>query len=157
MNWDAYFISFAEVAASKSRDPSSQYGAVIVDPRNTPIATGYNGLPRGVEYRDELYRRPDKYFYFVHAEQNAIFNAAASGVSTLNCIMYVLRPPCVECVKAIVQSGIRRVVYKEPHPVYEEKELPRGFENYRVWDLNLQAAADILGEGGVGIRQASYA
>ena len=115
MNWDIYFVDILKAVTAKSKDRSSRYGAVIVrEATNSVIATGYNGIPRGVMYKEEYHVRPDKYMYWVHAEQNAIFNAAREGIHLEGTIMYVIHPPCAECMKAIIQSGVRKVVFVEP-------------------------------------------
>ena len=120
MEWDRYFLDITTIVATKSKDNSSKYGAVIMRPTTKNIiSTGYNGIPRGIKYIDEYHNRPDKYLYFVHAEQNAIFNAAREGVSLEGTTMYVLRPPCAECVRAIIQVGIVEIVFNEPHPPYD--------------------------------------
>lgn len=110
-SWDRYFLDIAELVATRSKDPSTQVGAVIV--RNRAIvATGYNGFPRGVnDSVMERYDRPTKYFWTIHAEENAIFNAARTGNRTLDTSLY-LTPlyPCEECAKAIAASGIREVI-----------------------------------------------
>lgn len=156
-NWDVYFIELAEWAASKSKDPSSQYGAAIATRENRVVSTGYNGLPRGVEYREELLIRPDKYFYMVHAEQNAIFNAAALGTPTAGCRIYLLKPPCAECAKAIVQCGLSEVIFKTYHEMVDVGVPPRGYASIHDWRQTLDAAMDILGEGGLTVRKADLA
>ena len=113
--WDNRFLALAEHIARWSKDPSTQVGAVIVNPINQVIGVGYNGFPRGVnDTQDRLHHRPSKYAMIVHAEQNAILNANSS---VDNCTIYIwpqfydLEPPtCNECAKFIIQSGITRVV-----------------------------------------------
>lgn len=149
MDWDVYFESIVRAVAEKSQDRSSKYGAVIVRPStHSVLATGYNGIPRGVEYREEYHQRPDKYMWFVHAEQNAIFNAAREGTRLEGTSMYVIHPPCVECMRAIVQVGIGEVVYIEPLPAINPNELDQS-----NWRLNMDAAYEISGSSGVRIRQ----
>lgn len=110
--WDKRFINLAEHIAQWSKDPSTQVGAVLVNPyTKVVIGMGYNGFPRGVD--DHAYRyekRSVKYEYVVHAELNAILNAT-ENLRGSN--LYVTLSPCNECAKAIIQSGISRVVYKE--------------------------------------------
>ncbi len=108
--WDEYFFEIANLASIRSKDPSTQVGAVIVRD-NTILSTGYNGLPRGVaDDRPERWVRPTKYLWVVHAEENAIFNATRNGVSTDGATLYVTpMHPCGDCAKAIVQAGIKRV------------------------------------------------
>lgn len=111
MNWDEYFLRLAETVALKSKDRSSKIGAVIVGPDHEIRSTGYNGFPRGMDDSDPpRQERPLKYKFFEHAERNAIYNAARFGASIEGCIMYCPWPPCTDCARAIIQSGIKRLV-----------------------------------------------
>ena len=84
MNWDEYFINIAEQVKLKSKDKNTQIGVVIVGKDNSIVSTGYNSFPRGIDDNiDERQEKPEKYFWFEHAERNAIYNAARIGVSTL--------------------------------------------------------------------------
>jgi len=100
--------------ASWSEDRDFQVGCVIVGPDGNDVrATGYNGLPRGVLAQDDSrFDRAsgEKFFWFEHAERNAIYNAARSGVSLLGCTAYVNRFPCADCGRALIQSGITQIV-----------------------------------------------
>lgn len=113
--WDNYFLDIAEVVRKKSKDPSTQCGAVIVGRDKQIVSTGFNGFPRGIDETDDSrWERPVKYQFVEHAERNAIYNAARTGVSLAGCTVYLvgLGPPtlsCVECSKALIQSGITRV------------------------------------------------
>lgn len=114
ISWDEYFMGVALLAAQRSKDPSTQVGACIVDNSNTILSTGYNGFPKGCsddEYpwnRDEA-QGETKYNFVVHAELNSILNA--TGRSLVGARIYVALFPCHECAKAIIQSGIREIVY----------------------------------------------
>lgn len=118
MNWIEYFLGLADLVAQKSKDPSTQVGAVIVYEDNGICSTGYNGFPRGVaddpEENASRYMRPAKYLYTEHAERNAIYNAAKQGHSTEGAKMYVQFFPCAECARAIIQAGIKEVYTPEP-------------------------------------------
>ncbi len=114
MNWDEYFMGVALLAARRSKDPSTQVGACIVDDNNIILSTGYNGFPYGCS--DDVFpwgrsgeMNDTKYPYVVHAELNAILNA--QGRSLRGARIYVALFPCNECAKAIIQSGIREVIY----------------------------------------------
>lgn len=114
LSWDEYFMGVALLAARRSKDPSTQVGACIVDPQNIILSTGYNGFPYGCS--DDEYpwaRRGElcdtKYPFVVHAELNAILNA--QGRSLRGARIYVALFPCNECAKAIIQSGIKEVIY----------------------------------------------
>lgn len=114
MNWDEYFMGVALLAARRSKDPSTQVGACIVDQNNIILSTGYNGFPYGCSDDTFPWERQGqindtKYPYVVHAELNAILNA--QGRSLRGARIYVALFPCNECAKAIIQSGIREVIY----------------------------------------------
>jgi len=105
-------MDICDVVAKKSKDSSTKVGCVIVGPHNEIRGVGFNGMPRGID--DDIadrHGRPEKYKWFEHAERNAIFNCARSGVSTDGCRLYVNSlPPCSDCARAIIQSGIREVI-----------------------------------------------
>ena len=112
ISWDEYFMGIALLAAHRSKDPNTQVGACIVSPENIIISTGYNGMPKGCsddEYPWEREGGETKYPYVVHAELNAILNA--NGRDLRGSKLYVALFPCNECAKAIIQSGIREIIY----------------------------------------------
>jgi dCMP deaminase len=111
-NWDKRYIELAKQVSSWSKDPSRQIGAIIVGDKGQIISQGYNGFPRGISDTSErLNNRELKYKYVVHAEANAIYNAIHNGANTNGSTIYVTGlPVCHECAKAIVQTGIKRVV-----------------------------------------------
>ena len=112
ISWDEYFMGVALLAARRSKDPNTQVGACIVSPEKIIISTGYNGLPNGCsddEYPWEREGEETKYPYVVHAELNAILNAG--GRVLCGAKLYVALFPCNECAKAIIQSGIREIIY----------------------------------------------
>ncbi len=112
ISWDEYFMGVALLASKRSKDPNTQVGACIVDENNIIVSTGYNGLPIGCsddEYSWEREGSDTKYQYVVHAELNTILNA--TGKSLRGTRLYVTLFPCNECAKAIIQSGIKEVVY----------------------------------------------
>ncbi|MCI8525129.1 MAG: dCMP deaminase family protein [Oscillospiraceae bacterium] len=112
ISWDEYFMGVAMLAARRSKDPNTQVGACIVSPENIILSTGYNGLPKGCSDDEFPWAREGaetKYPFVVHAELNAILNC--NGKSLVGSKMYVALFPCNECAKAIIQSGIREVIY----------------------------------------------
>lgn len=112
INWDEYFMGVSLLAARRSKDPNTQVGACIVSEDNIILSTGYNGFPVGCSDDDFPWDREGentKYPYVVHAELNAILNS--NGKSLRGAKIYVDLFPCNECAKAIIQSGIKRVVY----------------------------------------------
>ncbi|OCN05654.1 cytidine deaminase [Erysipelotrichaceae bacterium MTC7] len=114
LSWDEYFIGLAHLSALRSKDPNTQVGACIVSQDKKVVGIGYNGLPKGCDddafpWGKEGDTLDTKYPYVVHAELNAILN---SGADLRDCTLYVSLFPCNECAKAIIQSGITRVVYE---------------------------------------------
>ena len=114
ISWDEYFMGLAHLSALRSKDPNTQVGACVVDQDNKVVTIGYNGMPRGINdslvpWAREGGFKETKYAYVVHAELNAILN---SPRSLKDCTLYVSLFPCNECAKAIIQSGIKKVVYE---------------------------------------------
>lgn len=135
--WCHRWLGLAEKVSVWSKDPSTKVGAAIFRLDNTPISFGYNGLPRGVSDSDErLQNREVKYKLTVHAEANAILNAAKSGASLSGSVIAVTHPPCPNCAAMIIQAGISTVL------VPEVKDFER-------WDPELSFT--ILKEAGVNV------
>lgn len=110
-DWSGYFLRIAQVVAQKSKDPSTKVGCVVTGPDHEIRSTGYNDLPRGVNDKPpERRERPAKYMWTAHAEENAIAQAARSGVSLLGGTLYCTHHPCAACTRMIIQAGIKRVV-----------------------------------------------
>lgn len=111
MNWLNYFISIAEVVKLKSKDEHTQIGVAVVGPDNEIRSTGYNSFPRGINDRVAVrQQRPLKYFYFAHAERNALYNAARVGTPLKDCVMYLTcGVPCADCAIGIINSGIKEI------------------------------------------------
>ncbi|MBO7195734.1 MAG: dCMP deaminase family protein [Clostridia bacterium] len=114
ISWDEYFMGVAILASQRSKDPSTQVGACIIDTDKRILSTGYNGFPQGCSDDEFPWNRDEslgetKYQYVVHAELNAILNA--SGKKLAGSTVYVGLFPCHECAKAIIQSGIKEIIY----------------------------------------------
>lgn len=114
ISWDEYFMGVAILSGMRSKDPSTQVGACIVSEDNKILSMGYNGLPIGCSDDEFPWGREgdpldNKYFYVAHSELNAILNYR--GGSLEGAKIYVLLFPCNECAKAIIQSGIKTIVY----------------------------------------------
>jgi dCMP deaminase len=107
--WDEYFISIAEQVAKKSKDPSTKTGCVIVDEKNRPISFGYNGFIGGCDETKMSNERPMKYHLVIHGEMNAVLFARKD---LENCTLYNLYGPCENCLKHIIQAGIKKIIYK---------------------------------------------
>lgn len=115
MNWRNYFLNLAHSVSLKSKD-TTKVGCVIVGEDNEILSTGWNGFARGVNDSNEFsYRqeRPAKYDWTIHAEANAICNAARSGVRLKGATAYVTHQPCSSCADMLIQSGIKCVYFDE--------------------------------------------
>ena len=136
---DIRYLNLAKEISTWSKDPSTKVGAVVVGDRDQIISQGYNGFPRGFNDSDEIYSNKQlKYKYIIHAEANAIYNALYNGAYVEGATIYVHGlPVCSECAKAIVQSGITRVVYDS-----EPKER---------WIQSCSDAMDIFKQAGVEV------
>ncbi len=145
-SWDQYFMTMAYLVSMKSKDPSTRVGAVIVGPDKEIRATGYNGLPRGIADREYRYNDKEyKYEAVNHAEENAILHCAMNGVSAKGCVLYCQWIPCARCTKAIIQSGIKEVVYHEGFPGNDPKEM-------KNWEKSITISNELLVEAGVVVR-----
>ena len=116
LSWDEYFMGVAKLSGLRSKDPNTQVGCCIVNQNKKIVAVGYNGMPMGCNDKDfpwdvkEGSLENTKYAYVVHAELNAILN---STQQLQGCTIYVSLFPCNECSKAIIQSGIKEIVYAD--------------------------------------------
>lgn len=146
ISWDEFFMGVALLAAQRSKDPNSQVGACIVSGEDDPaggniiLSTGYNGFPAGCSDDEFPWEREGefgdtKYPFVVHAELNAILNAR--GKSLRGARLYVALFPCNECAKAIIQAGIREVIYLS--------------DKYAGTEAN-NASRRLLAAGGVALR-----
>lgn len=118
ISWDGYFMGIVLLSKERSKDPSTQVGACIVSKDKRVLSLGYNGTPVGIEDGDFPWRREGsfidtKYAYVCHAELNAILNYKGSNRELEGAIVYVTLFPCNECAKAIIQTGIKKIVYYE--------------------------------------------
>lgn len=116
ISWDEYFMGVATLSGMRSKDPNTQVGACIVSQDHKILSMGYNGFPMGCSDDDFPWEREgepldNKYFYTTHSELNAILNYR--GGSLEGATMYVTLFPCNECAKAIIQSGIKRLIYDD--------------------------------------------
>lgn len=114
ISWDEYFMGVAHLSGMRSKDPNTQVGACIVSGENKILSMGYNGFPRGCSDDDfpwgrEGQENETKYPFVTHSELNAILNYRGGSLEGTK--LYVSLFPCNECAKAIIQAGIRTVVY----------------------------------------------
>lgn len=108
-DWDEYFMKIAETVATKSKDPSSKMGCVIVDTNRRVVSLGYNGMLQGAdESKMTLSERPMKYYFAVHSEMNALIFAHQD---LTGCTLYNRVATCENCLKHCLQAGIKRFVY----------------------------------------------
>ena len=142
ISWDEYFMGVAELSAMRSKDPHTQVGCCIVSPDHKVLAMGYNGFPRGCSDDDFPWKREgppleNKYFYTTHSELNAILNYR--GGSLEGSSLYVTLFPCNECAKAIIQAGIKEIVYdsdkyeNEPSTIASKKMLSSAGVEFRKY------------------------
>ena len=143
MDWKEYFLGLAEQVKLKSKDESTQIGAVIVGADNEVLSTGYNSFPRGLDdNKPERQERPEKYFWFEHAERNAIYNAARVGTPLIDSKIYLTSGlPCMDCARGIVNSGIKTVYCKETCTT----------KNKEKWDESQKKSLQLLLECGVDV------
>ena len=141
INWDEYFMGIALLSSLRSKDPNTKVGACIVDDDNKVVSIGYNGMPRHIDEENLSWNKGEgldsKYLYVCHAEFNAILNTR-NGSALKNCILYVTLFPCNECAKAIIQVGIKEVVY-----------LDNKYEN----QISTQASKKMLELAGIKLRK----
>ena len=143
MNWNDYFLTIAESVKLKSKDRRTQIGAVIVGEDKEIVSTGFNSFPRGIDDNvEERQVRPEKYFWFEHAERNALYNAARIGVSTKNTTMYLTCGiPCADCARGIISSGVRAIYCKQEDTT----------KNREHWDEHAERSIQMFQEAGVDI------
>jgi dCMP deaminase len=114
ISWDECFMRMAHVIAERSKDPSTQVGAIIVNDSHVVVGVGYNGFPRGIDndalpWDREGKLEDTKYAYVCHAEENAVYNA---NNKTEGCKIYCVHFPCNECTKTLIQTGIKEIIYE---------------------------------------------
>ena len=117
ISWDEYFMGIAKLSALRSKDPNTQVGACIVSEDNKILSMGYNGMPIGCDDDEFPWNREsddpydNKYYYSTHSELNAILNYRGGGLEGAK--IYVTLFPCNECAKAIIQCGIKKVIFDD--------------------------------------------
>mgnify|MGYP006267315745 CR=1 FL=1 len=145
-NWDEYFLSQIKIISSRSKDPNTQIGCLIVGKDHEIRTTGYNSFVRGLDDNvPERYLRPEKYWWIEHAERNAIYNAARIGTPLNDCTIYIPSLPCVECARAIVSVGIREVVNSAP-------AVERWRQTTTTYQEHIERMFQMFAECGVQIR-----
>ncbi len=134
------YLEIARATANLSKDQSTKVGAIVLGPSGEVRSLGYNGAPRGCR-ADEDERgttRPEKYFWFSHAELNAITNAARVGTPLDGSDIIVTHPPCMDCARAIVQAGIKTVWCQRPESEFIQR-----------WEEHIERSTKLFAECGV--------
>lgn len=153
--WDSHFLKLALQNAQMSKDPRTRVGCVIVGPDREIRSAGFNGLPRGVaDTVERLGDRDTKLKLIVHAEMNAVLNAARVGIPMKDCTLYLAAtddtnlvwggPPCTRCTVEIIQAGIKNIIS------YSQKS---GFSN---WLADLETSRSLIAEVGMNFREVEY-
>ena len=143
--WDKRFVDLAHLIAGWSKDRSTKVGAVIVGRNREVISTGFNGFPPGIDDEiEERHERPVKYLYTEHAERNAIYLAAANGAGLRGTNLYVTMHPCAECARAIIRTGVTRLV---------TRVVPQPLDTTGNWRDGCLTAQSLLREAGVSITE----
>lgn len=134
-SWKKMFVEIAKVVAQRSADPHTQVGAVLVK-NNCVIGVGYNGEPKGFHF-DFDWNSPEKYPYVIHAEMNAISNANRNGVDCNGADIYLTLSPCHDCIKLLIQHGIKNVYYlKEYKDIDLTKKIVENTDGIRLIKLD---------------------
>jgi dCMP deaminase len=141
--WGEYFLSLAHKATERSKDPNTNVGAVIVNDDRCVISTGYNGFAHGVKDTHERWQRPLKYDFVVHAEANAIGQAAKMGSKTNGCDIYVTHFPCKDCAKLIITAGIKRIIVDVRGKTLMNDEEQKAFTRAMLTEAGV-AIAEVL-------------
>ncbi len=140
--WVEHYLAMCNLLSHMSKDEKTQVGAVIVGPDREVLSTGFNGFPRKVN--DDVparHERPAKYTYFEHGERNAIYNAARNGVRVKGTTLFINAPPCSQCARGIIQSGIIRIIYPKFH----------AFINRPDWEEDIAIAREMMEEAEIKI------
>lgn len=107
-DWDSYFMAMAFVASSRSLDPDTSHGCIITK-NNKLIASGYNGPPRDLDDAKIPLTRPEKYYFFTHAEDNSITNADQSDLT--GATVYITGYPCHRCFRMLLNKKVAKIIY----------------------------------------------
>lgn len=134
-----YLLDLAKTISENSPDPNTKVGCIIETVKGELI-NGYNDLPKGIQIIDKRITRPEKYNWIEHAERNAIYKAAKEGKILENSKMYLNWYPCIDCARAIIQSGINEIVI-EKEPDLNDK---RWGEQFKIVSLMLNEANIIV-------------
>ena len=140
-DWNIFFMQQAQLMSTRSKDPSTKVGCIIVSPQRVVLSEGYNGFPRGIaDTPERLNDRAQKYPRVVHGEANAVINAGRNGAKIVDGIVFVTQPPCPDCTKLLVNAGIREILYID---------LDESKKGIAGWRDQLSISFDMLDEAGI--------
>lgn len=143
-SWDELFMLHAYLISSKSKDTRTKVGAVLIRDKSI-ISEGYNGIVNGVlDEKSERFERPEKYFWFEHAERNSVYHCARHGIATEGVVMYTQGIPCSDCARAVVRAGIKEVVVHE--------EWQKLFIDNKKWEESIRRSKIMFEEAGIKVR-----
>jgi dCMP deaminase len=143
--WDELFMRHVYLIASKSKDPRTRIGAVLVREKRI-ISEGYNGICQGVvDNLPDRSERPEKYFFYEHAERNSVYGCAKFGISTQGTTLYTPGIPCYDCARAVIQAGIVEIKLHSQWAEYE-KQIYR-----EKWEEGFKRSYQMLKEAGVKV------
>lgn len=152
ISWPDYFFGQMNGIKRKSKDKHTKFGCIIAGPSHEIRTTGFNSFPRKLNDNiAERYERPEKYFWMVHAERNAIYNAAKMGTPLDGCNAYIDGLPCGDCAQGLIQVGIKEVYYDLDNWnkfIESRKAAPIGMKN---WLDDIDKACLMMTECGVKI------
>lgn len=106
--WDIYFLKMADLISTRSLDPSTKHGCVLVDKNHRVVSTGYNSPIQGILDSEVPLNRPDKYAWFLHSEENAMLFARQDLTGGT---AYITGMPCSRCLRGMIQAGIKKIVH----------------------------------------------
>lgn len=145
-SWDELFMRHVYLIASKSKDTRTKIGAILVRDKRV-ISEGYNGMPMGVcDCKPERFERPEKYFWFEHAERNSVYTCARYGIATEKTVMFTQGVPCADCARAVIQGGISEVVVHKQWQHFEKEFY------WEKWLDSTKRSTAMLEEAGIPVR-----
>jgi dCMP deaminase len=141
-SWDVFYLKMCYLIARKSKDKSSKIGSILIKEDKSIISAGFNGLPIGCLEKEKKNERPEKYYHWEHSERSAIYLAARNGIQTKDSLLVTISVPCTDCCRAIIQSGVKMVLYHKQHKdiFYAENEK---------WAESCKRSEAMLKEAGV--------
>jgi dCMP deaminase len=155
-NWHEYFLGLAFVISARSRDAETKHGSVITDDKNIIIGTGYNSFIKGIDDRLFPNKRPAKYDYIIHSEENSLLNCKIPPreVGGTGASIYVTGTPCNSCLQRLIQAGVKNFYIAKRQGTKLESENSKKIQqlilkeakiNWVDMDVDLSWISDIVG------------